>query len=73
MFDNANMTVVYTDEDGNINPYATFNQLKQVLVEKNDMGRNDDMMLPEFDDISLEKAQAQKCVRIRSAARLVQL
>ncbi|OWF38939.1 Down syndrome cell adhesion molecule [Mizuhopecten yessoensis] len=60
--DNGSFDRSGTDEDGNINPYATFNQLKQVLVEKNDMGRNDDMMLPEFDDISLEKAQAQKCM-----------
>ena len=53
---------VYTDDDGNINPYATFNQLKQVLAEKHEGPMHDCHEMPEFDDISLQKAQAQKLV-----------
>ena len=50
------------DDDGNINPYATFNQIKQVLAEKHEPDRNL-RHSPEMDDISLEKLQAQNAVR----------
>ncbi|KAJ8316345.1 hypothetical protein KUTeg_006359 [Tegillarca granosa] len=49
------------NDDGNINPYATFNELKEVFAETNELGRNTQMS-DEFDEISLEKAQAQKAM-----------
>lgn len=47
------LLILIIDDDGNINPYATFNEMKQALKERSDM-----------DDISLEKAEAQRAVSI---------
>ncbi|KAK3107290.1 hypothetical protein FSP39_011199 [Pinctada imbricata] len=47
-----------SDDDGNINPYATFNQIKQVIAEKHEP-RIPNIPDQEMDDISLEKLQAQ--------------
>ena len=54
-------TIFFTSEDdGNINPYATFNQMKQVILEKEQQTERDKS--PDFDDISLQKLEAQKAV-----------
>lgn len=42
-----------SDDDGNINPYATFNEMKQALKERT---------TTDMDDISLEKAEAQRAM-----------
>ena len=47
--------VFILDDDGNINPYATFKEMKQVLR---------DTEPSEMDDISLEKAEAQRAVSL---------
>lgn len=49
-----------SEDDGNINPYATFNQMKQVILEKEQQTERDKS--PDFDDISLQKLEAQKAV-----------
>ena len=46
--------IFFSDDDGNINPYATFKEMKQAIQDKNS----------EMDDISLEKAEAQRAVCI---------
>lgn len=48
------------EDDGNINPYATFNQMKQVIMEKEQQSERDKS--PDLDDISLQKLEAQKAV-----------
>jgi hypothetical protein len=47
--------VFILDDDGNINPYATFKEMKQALR---------DTEPSEMDDISLEKAEAQRAVSL---------
>ena len=52
--------VVITEEDANINPYATFNELKLVFNENPTYHKPEPFS--EDDSISLEKEQAQKAV-----------
>lgn len=47
--------VFILDDDGNINPYATFKEMKQAIR---------DTEPSEMDDISLEKAEAQRAVSL---------
>ncbi|XP_062570430.1 cell adhesion molecule DSCAM-like isoform X2 [Saccostrea cucullata] len=56
-----NGSINRSDDDGNINPYATFNQVKQVILEKEHQPPEREKS-PEFDDISLQKLEAQKAI-----------
>jgi hypothetical protein len=53
---------VVSEEDANINPYATFNELKLVFNENPTYHKAE----PDSDDdsVSLEKAEAQKAVSL---------
>ena len=52
-----------SDDDANINPYATFNELKLVFSENSAYNKADPDS--EEDSVSLEKAQAKKAVSDR--------
>ena len=56
--------ILLTDDDANINPYATFNELKLVFSENPTYHKADPDS--EEDSVSLEKAEAQKAVCIVS-------
>lgn len=55
-----NGSISRSEDDGNINPYATFNQMKQVIMEKEQQSERDKS--PDLDDISLQKLEAQKAM-----------
>ena len=52
--------LLLTDDDANINPYATFNELKLVFSDNPTYNKADPDS--EEDSVSLEKAEAQKAV-----------
>ena len=54
------MIILFSDDDANINPYATFNELKLVFSENPTYHKPDPDS--EEDSVSLEKAEAQKAV-----------
>ena len=58
---------MFTDDDANINPYATFNELKLVFAENTAYHKADPDS--EEDSVSLEKAQAKKAVSTRYSRR----
>ena len=54
--------LLLTDDDANINPYATFNELKLVFSDNPTYNKADPDS--EEDSVSLEKAEAQKAVSV---------